>query len=101
MEHETVTILLSQFNKMAADIEELHDLRRKQNIVKEEDKPEFLGQIIDIFEDFLTEKKVIPFNKEPQEDIDPDNPLYIYGDDYYRIEDALSEVMKRWNIIKE
>ena len=63
------------------------------------DKVEFLGQIIDVFEDFLTEKDVVPFNDEPQEDNDPDNPVYIYGDDYYEIEDALRVIMERWKVI--
>ena len=63
------------------------------------DKAEFLGQIIDVFEDFLTEKDVVPFNDEPQEDNDSDNPVYIYGDDYYEIEDALRVIMERWKVI--
>lgn len=68
-------------------------------MVNVNDKPEFLGQIIDVFEDFLTEKNVVPFNREPQEDNDPDNPVYIYGEDYYEIEDALTEIMKNWKVI--
>ena len=65
------------------------------------DKAEFLGQIIDVFEDFLTEKDAVPFNDKPQEDNDPDNPVYIYGDDYYKIEDALRAIMERWKVINK
>lgn len=66
------------------------------------DKAEFLGEIIDIFEDFLTKKGIAPFNTEPIDEFqenDLDNPVYIYGDDYYEIEDALTEIMKRWGVI--
>ncbi len=68
------------------------------------DKAEFLGQIIDVFEDFLTEKDAVPFNMEPLEDDepnDPDNPVYIYGEDYDTIESRLSKMMERWGIIDE
>lgn len=70
-------------------------------MVNVNDKAEFIGQIIDVFEDFLTEKGVEKFNNEPQEDNDPDNPVYIYGNDYYEIEDALLKIMERWSIINE
>ena len=45
-------------------------------MVGENDKAEFLGQIIDVFEDFLAEKRIAPFNNKPQEDNDPNNPVY-------------------------
>lgn len=64
------------------------------------DKAEFLGQIIDIFEDFLTEKKAERFNDEPQEENNPDIQVYFYGNDYDELENALAEMMKRWEIIK-
>ena len=69
-------------------------------MVDANEKAEFLGQIIDVFEDFLTERGVEQFNNEPQEDNDPDSQVYIYGNDYYEIEDALEEIMERWNVIK-
>ena len=69
-------------------------------MVDTNEKAEFLGQIIDVFEDFLTERKVEQFNNEPQEDNDPDNPVYIYGSDYDEIEDALAKIMERWNVVK-
>ena len=68
-------------------------------MVGENDKAEFLGQIIDVFEDFLAEKRIAPFTNKPQEDNDPNNPVYIHGDDYYKIEDALAEIMKKWSIV--
>ena len=69
-------------------------------MVDTNEKAEFLGQIIDVFEDFLTERKVEQFNNEPQEDNDPDNPVYIYGSDYDEIENALAKIMERWNVVK-
>lgn len=67
-------------------------------MVNVNDKAEFLGQIIDVFEDFLTEKDAVPFNNEQQEDNGPDNLVYFYGNDYDTIEDKLSEIMRRWNV---
>ena len=48
---------------------------------------EFLGQIIDSFEDFLEEKK------------DSDNPAIIFGSDYDNIEDSIRRLLQNWNIL--
>lgn len=46
--------------------------------IADEDMPEFVGQMIDIFEDFLDEKGVTIEHEECDEDIDTTN---IYGSD--------------------
>ena len=65
-------------------------------MLNEDNILDFIGNIIDIFEDFLTERDIVPFNDEPQEDNDP--PVYIYGADYFEIEDKIKETLKNWEM---
>lgn len=60
---------------------------------------EFLGQIIDSFEDFLEEKKVSIKNYEKTEDNHSDNPAIIFGSDYDNIEDSIRRLLQNWNIL--
>ena len=60
---------------------------------------EFLGQIIDSFEDFLEEKKVSIKNHEKTEDDHSDNPAIIFGSDYDNIEDSIRRLLQNWNIL--
>lgn len=60
---------------------------------------EFLGQIIDSFEDFLEEKKVTIKNHEKTEDNHSDNPAIIFGSDYDNIEDSIRRLLQNWNIL--
>lgn len=60
---------------------------------------EFLGQIIDSFEDFLEEKKVSIKNHEKTEDNHSDNPAIIFGSDYDNIEDSIRRLLQNWNIL--
>lgn len=65
-------------------------------MIKYEDKLEFIGQIIDIFEDFLEEKGI----DIPNEDkTDEDNTAIIYGCDYGDLQTNIEEMMKNWGII--
>lgn len=63
------------------------------------DKLEFLGQIIDIFEDFLEERGVMFPNEE--RDQDPDNAAIIYGTDYGYLSEALEALMIGWDLMCE
>lgn len=63
-----------------------------------EDTTEFIGQIIDIFEDFLDEKRVTIENPEQDED-DEEMAANIYGSDYDRLSDEITDTLKRWNVI--
>ena len=69
--------------------------------VSDNDKAEFIGQIIDTFEDFLDEKGIKIPNEERDHDdyTDPDTYANIYGSDYDMIANALTEIMERWHII--
>lgn len=63
-----------------------------------EDTTEFIGQIIDIFEDFLDEKGIVIVNPERDED-DEEMAANIYGSDYDRLSDEITDTLKRWNVI--
>lgn len=56
---------------------------------------EFVGQIIDIFEDFLAEKKVDLYNADKQGE--PDEAI-IYGNDYDFLAKKIRELMDNWNV---
>lgn len=48
-------------------------------MIKKEDKSEFIGQIMDLFEDFLDEYGIKIPQKEGEEGYDPDTPINLYG----------------------
>ena len=70
---------------------------------KDTEKAEFIGLIIDIFEDFLEERDVTLNNPEVGEAIesgdDPESLAIIYGSDYGDLENRLESLMKAWKII--
>lgn len=73
-------------------------------MIKEKDKLEFLGQIIDIFEDFLADNgvKIPACEQEKAEDEDQDdNDVVIYGSSYYQLEDELKSMMIQWGVMQE
>lgn len=65
--------------------------------------PQFVGQLIDIFEDFLTEKGITLDNPEIQEAIDegcdPDELAVIFGSDYGWIQDRLENTITNWQLV--
>ncbi len=63
--------------------------------IPENDKAEFVGQVIDIFEDFLDEKHIVLDNDEKAEDEDAAN---IYGTDYGYLQQQLEELLRNWNL---
>lgn len=71
-------------------------------MMKENEKAEFLGQLIDIFEDFLDEKGIVIPNEERDMDpnLDPDNSANIYGRDYDSIRSGLEEILVNWGILE-
>ena len=56
---------------------------------------EFIGQIIDIFEDFLGERGVTLPNDEREQDEDA---AIIYGTDYGQLQTELIDTMWNWGI---
>lgn len=69
-------------------------------VLKRNDVPEFVGQIIDIFEDFLDERGVLLENPERDEDpdADPESVANIYGSDYGELQDAIEDTLVNWGI---
>lgn len=59
---------------------------------------EFIGQIIDTFEDFLDEKG-IEFNNAEKLDEDDPNLAIIYGSDYDRLKSGLTNIIEGWNLM--
>lgn len=70
--------------------------------VKVDDISEFVGQIIDIFEDFLTDRHIILDNPEREEDPDADSEeiAIIYGSDYSELQESLEALLLNWNVIE-
>lgn len=71
---------------------------RCAELIKTKDLPEYTGQIIDLFEDFLEEKGVEIENDERDED---DYAAIIYGTDYGYLQDGLEQIMRNWGQVKE
>lgn len=72
-------------------------------MIKKEDNLEFIGQLIDIFEDFLDEKGIIIPNEE--RDIDKilgniGDSVNIYADDYFVLENQIRKTLQNWNVIE-
>lgn len=72
-------------------------------MIKKEDRAEFIGQVIDIFEDFLDEKCITIPNAE--RDADPDyNPAEsanVYGSDYGFLQDKLGNLFISWKVLED
>lgn len=51
-------------------------------MIKKENKSEFIGQIMDIFEDFLDEYGIKLPQKEGEKSCDPDTPANLCGKAY-------------------
>lgn len=66
-------------------------------MVKTNDRAEFIGQIIDIFEDFLEEKGI----EIPNVDREDENDAIIYGMDYGELQTNLEFMMTSWGILEE
>lgn len=84
-------------------LDEEKDLDKSNNTVfnlelPENDIPEFVGQIIDLFEDFLDEKGVILPNQERDEDhsLTPEESANIYGEDYFFLENKIKDTIINW-----
>lgn len=67
------------------------------NKISKRDTPEFIGQIIDLFEDFLEVKKVDLHNPER---IGDEFAAIIYGTDYDEVRNQIFETLKNWELIE-
>lgn len=59
---------------------------------------EFVGQVIDIFEDFLDTKKIVLENDEKLEDVDV--AANIYGADYGVLQTVLEDLLENWKLVE-
>lgn len=73
---------------------------RKAAPVSSDEKAEFIGQLIDIFEDFLEEKGIDLPNEERDERDDPESAAIIYGTDYGILQSEIEETLKGWGVIE-
>lgn len=77
----------------------------KNKKISREDLPEFIGQILDGFEDFLKEKGVEIPNSERNEATafgeDPDDIAILYGSDYGDLYDYIEETLVNWGVVEE
>lgn len=74
-------------------------LAESQSVINTDDRPELIGQIIDIFEDFLEEKGIDIEN--PEKEDDPDSAAIIYGSDYGTLQSQLEEAFINWGILRK
>ena len=76
------------------DLREGHEMRK--GMPNENDMPEFAGQIIDMFEDWLDKNGITLINAEREDYLsngefdDPSEAAWIYGTAYCMLEDAIS-----------
>lgn len=71
-------------------------------MINQNNKTEFIGCIIDIFEDFLDEKGVtleVPEESDKME-LDGGTTANIYGSDYDSISDSLEALLRSWKVIE-
>ena len=65
------------------------------------DREELIGQMIDIFEDFLTDKKINIPNEERDfnEDLEAENSTNIYGSDYDKLAEQIEATLVTWKML--
>lgn len=69
--------------------------------IADEDEAEFVGQIIDIMEDFLEEKGIVLDNPEREDyEEDPDSLANIFGKDYDYIADRVRDRLLAWKLVE-
>lgn len=70
-------------------------------MIKKEDKSEFIGQILDLFEDFLDEYGIKIPQKEGEEGYDPDTSVNLCGKAYDDLAEQLEIFFRSWGVIKD
>ena len=98
--------MISQIALMDHQGADWNDVKQKGDMINmtNSDKLEFLGQIIDIFEDFLDEKGIKIDNPDRDRDAIEDaacGDTNIYGCDYGYLSDRIESTMTNWGFFKE
>ena len=65
-------------------------------MIKQENKTEFLGQLIDVVEDWLEEKGIDITNEEKNEL----NAAIIYGSDYDKLQSGFNSIMESYHVFE-
>ncbi len=88
---------------ISADAHCVSGERQEESItlnVPKSDRTEFLGSIVDVFDDFLAEKdvRIESSAQEMEKDgIDPEeNDARLYGGDYFELEERVAKVFDDW-----
>lgn len=63
-------------------------------MIKQENRTEFLGQLIDVVEDWLEEKRIDILNEEKDEL----NAAIIYGFDYDKLQSGFNSIMESYHV---
>lgn len=63
-------------------------------MIKQENRTEFLGQLIDVVEDWLEEKEIDIPNEE-KDDLDA---AIIYGSDYNKLQSGFNSIMESYHV---
>lgn len=63
-------------------------------MIKQENRTEFLGQLIDVVEDWLEEKGI----DIPNEERDELNAAIIYGSDYDKLQNEFNSIMESYHV---
>ena len=92
---DTIIRCLPRIEKQLEKHNELTEKMISNTII--DDPEELVGNIIDVFEDFLTEKKVRVDNS----DEDPENSAIIYGSDYDGLRDEIMNTLIGWKILSK
>ena len=75
----------------------------ERKIINENDRPEFLGQIMDVFEDFLEERGISLKNEEKGElssaGEDSEQEAIIYGTDYDQLQVRIELLLESWGLV--
>ena len=72
------------------------DVYDDEPFISKYDRAEFVGSIIDIFEDFLDRKGVNIPNEDKK---DSESPAIIYGMDYGELQSAIESMMQHWGVL--
>lgn len=72
-------------------------------MIKSNECGEFVGQIIDLFEDFLEKRGIDLNNPEQQEDpnLPPDEMAIIYGSDYDVLQEGIEATLESWGLLEK
>ena len=70
---------------------------KEKEKIKTEDIPELIGEIIDVFEEFLDEEDFL--DEEYSEIPMSESEVYIYGSYYDILSSRLNMLLKNWDII--